>query len=187
MANIPKPLFLEIKLPPPAGRARPRTPPHLPETHHDWTPAAVVQAPPGFSRQRPTCWAPAPHSPSTRVSSASSWLSLLHRNSAAEMRRATCSLYRLESASRSASACSWSVDGGRRHSSAARHLNDLTLPPARTNWPRRRGPQASVGLLPCTAPGGLSASRWRATPAPPFRQTAPARPPPSAAPRRRPA
>ena len=159
MAKHPKPSFLEVKLPPPAGRARPRLPPRLPETRLDWTPAAVVQGAPGFFRQRPACWAPTPHSPSTVVSSTSPWLSLLHRNSAAEMCCATCYLSHLEPVSRSVSACSWSVDGGRRRSSAIRLSNDLTLPPARTHRPWRGAPEASIGLLPCTGPGRPSPLR----------------------------
>ena len=46
------------------------------------------------------------------------------------MRLATRSLFYLVPASRSVSACSWSVDGGHRRSFAARRPNDLTFPGA---------------------------------------------------------
>jgi hypothetical protein len=91
----------------------------LPETHLDWTPAAV-QATPGLSRQRPSCLNPEPNSPSTFVGFASPCIC------PAEMRRTVRSLSRLTPTSRSASACSQSVDGGPCYSSAIHRWNDLT-------------------------------------------------------------
>ena len=158
MANNPKQPFLEVKSPPPAGQSHPCLSPCLPATCLNWTPA-VEQTPPGLSHQKSVCWTPAPCSPSTRVTSASPWPSLLRRNSAMEMRCATRSLSCLTPASRSVSTYSLYVDSECRHSFATRHSNNLIPPLVRTTCPWRGGTRTSTGLPPRAVPGRYSAPR----------------------------